>query len=114
MSEVSRVESSAVSVTVDPAGTKVCVSGRLDVSTVADVREVLHSAVDHGCGDLHVDLAGLELVDATGLGLLLGAHRRAGRAGRRLVLHAVPARVHRLLLATRLDRVLTVDDAAVA
>ena len=114
MSEVSRGESSEVSVTVDPEATKVSVRGRLDVTTVADVREVLHSAVDHGSGDLHVDLTDLELVDATGLGLLLGAHRRAGRAGRRLVLHAVPARVHRLLLATRLDRVLTLDAAEVA
>lgn len=107
-------EPSEVSVTVDPEGSKVCVRGRLDVTTVADVREVLHAAVDHGVGDLHVDLTHLELVDATGLGLLLGAHRRAGRLGRRLVLHAVPARVHRLLLATRLDRVLTLDDAEVA
>lgn len=107
-------ESSEVSVTVDADGTRVSVRGRLDVTTVADVRELLHSAVDHGVGDLHIDLTDLELVDATGLGLLLGAHRRAGRVGRRLVLHAVPARVHRLLLVTRLDRVLTLDDAAVA
>lgn len=107
-------ESSEVSVTVDPDGTKVSVRGRLDVTTVADVRELLHSAVDHGVGDLRIDLTDLELVDATGLGLLLGAHRRAGRLGRRLVLHAVPTRVHRLLLVTRLDRVLTLDDAEVA
>lgn len=103
-----------VEVSVDPECTQVSVRGRLDVSTVADVREVLHAAVDHGAGDLHCDLTDLELVDATGLGLLLGTHRRAGRAGRRLVLHAVPPRVHRLLLATRLDRVLTLEDVAVA
>ena len=106
--------SDEVQVSVDPECTQVAVRGRLDVSTVADVRDLLHAAVDHGTGDLHCDLTDLELVDATGLGLLLGTHRRAGRAGRRLVLHAVPPRVHRLLLATRLDRVLTLDDAEVA
>ncbi|MDQ1687745.1 MAG: hypothetical protein QOK42_720 [Frankiaceae bacterium] len=106
--------SSEVEVSVDPECTQISVRGRLDVSTVADVRELLHAAVDHGVGDLHCDLTDLELVDATGLGLLLGTHRRAGRVGRRLVLHAVPPRVHRLLLATRLDRVLTLDAAEVA
>jgi anti-anti-sigma factor len=107
-------ESTEVEVSVDPECTRISVRGRLDVSTVADVRELMHTAVDHGTGDLHCDLTDLELVDATGLGLLLGTHRRAGRAGRRLVLHAVPPRVHRLLLATRLDRVLTLDAADVA
>ena len=45
-------------------------------------------------------------VDATGLGVLVGAHRRARRAGRTLVLRDVPAPVARLLLLSRLDRVL--------
>jgi anti-anti-sigma factor len=58
-----------------------------------------------------VDLAGLELLDATGLGVLVGAHRRARRDGRELVLRATPARVTRLLRALRLDRVLILEPA---
>ena len=42
----------------------------------------------------------------TGLGVLVGAHRRAQRAGRTLVLRDVPDPVGRLLFVTRLDRVL--------
>ncbi len=88
--------------------------GSLDVSTVADVRQALHSALDAGIGDLVVDLADVLLLDATGLGVLVGAHRRAGRCGRRLVLRRVPARIERLLVATRLHRVLWVQRAPVA
>lgn len=93
------------------AGQVVALSGRLDVHSVADVRLALHSALDAGSGRLVVDLGGVELLDATGLGVLVGAHRRAGRAGRVLVLFDVPPRLGRLLIATRLDRVLVVERA---
>lgn len=81
-------------------------AGRLDTRVAADVRLVLADAVDQGAGDVEVDLAAVTGVDAAGLGVLLGAHRRAGRAGRRLVLLDVPPPVERMLLLTRLDRVL--------
>ena len=91
------------------SGCHLAVSGRLGAASVADVRLALAEAIDNGVGDLVVDLEGVELVDATGLGVLVGAHRRADRVGRRLVLQSVPARIERLLLATRLHRVLIVD-----
>ncbi|MGZ6793965.1 MAG: STAS domain-containing protein [Mycobacteriales bacterium] len=81
-------------------------TGRLDVHAAADVRLALAEAVDSGDGELVLDLAALEAVDATGLGVLVGAHRRAQRAGRTLVLEDVPDGVGRILLVTRLDRVL--------
>ena len=90
-------------------GCHLAVTGRLGAASVADVRLALADAIDNGVGDLVVDLEGVELVDATGLGVLVGAHRRADRVGRRLVLQSVPARMERLLLATRLHRVLIVD-----
>lgn len=87
-------------------GSLVALSGRLDVHAAADVRNELAAAVDQGSGELVVHLGALEAVDATGLGVLVGAHRRAQRAGRTLVLQDVPPVVGRLLLVTRLDRVL--------
>ncbi len=88
-------------------------SGRLDRHSVADVRQALHAAVDAGSGDLVVDLADLEVSDASGLGLLVSAHRRAGRLGRRVVLRNAPPPVLRLLTATKLHRILTVDSQRV-
>ena len=93
---------------------EVVLSGRLDVSCVAAVREALHEAIDLGAGDVVVDLAAVELVDATGLGVLLGADRRAKQAGRRIVLRGASPRVRRILRVTRLHRVLTLDHAAPA
>ncbi|GLW05097.1 anti-sigma factor antagonist [Microtetraspora sp. NBRC 13810] len=99
-----------------PGSQVVTVGHRLDAGTSARVRPHLHRAVDAGHGDLVVDLAGLETIDATGLGVLVGTHRRAGAAGRRLVLRHVPPRIMRVLAVTRLNRVLVVEpsEAAVA
>jgi anti-anti-sigma factor len=93
-------------------GEMVALGGRLGATTVADVRNALAAQIEQGVGDLVVDLDAVELVDATGLGVLVGAHRRADRAGRRLVLQRVPERVDRLLVATRLHRVLCIDRRA--
>ena len=99
---------------VEMPGRVVSLTGRLDVLSVAEARAVLHAAVDGGSGDLIVDLSALELLDATGLGVLVGTHRRAARAGRRLVLRDVPPRINRLLVRTRLYRVLNVETRPVA
>ena len=87
-------------------GDLVSLTGRLDVHIATDVRLALATAVDAGSGELVLDLAALEAVDATGLGVLVGAHRHAQRVGRSLVLEDVPDAVGRLLFLTRLDKVL--------
>lgn len=93
-------------------GSLVVLRGRLDVSTVGDVRNALQEALSHGLGDLLVDVADVEVADATGLGVLVGAHRRAERIDRHLILRGVPPRLDRLLRATRLHRILTVEALA--
>jgi anti-anti-sigma factor len=95
-------------------GCSLALAGRLGSTTVGDVRLALSEAIESGVDDLLVDLGEVELVDATGLGVLVGGHRRAERAGRRLVLRNVPERIERLLLATRLHRVLAVERPAAA
>jgi anti-anti-sigma regulatory factor len=81
-------------------GRLLALSGRLDVHVAADARLELAQAVDEGEGDLVLDLTALEA------GRVDGAHRRAGRSGRTLVLRDTPPAVDRLLRRTRLDRVL--------
>lgn len=93
-------------------GRELALSGRLDVHAATDARLELAHAVDAGEGDLVLDLIALEAVDPTGLGVLVGAHRRAVRVGRTLVLRDTPPAVGRLLRRTRLDRVLRQSSSA--
>jgi anti-sigma B factor antagonist len=91
-------------------GQRIRIVGSIDAASVGGVRAGLHDAVDLGTGELIVELGGLELGDATGLGALLGAHRRANRAGRTMVLTDVPIALQRILAYTRLGRVLAIRD----
>src|ERR1700712_388073 len=91
-------------------------SGRVDVTAVADFRSILQEAVDSAAllglvpdAVMRIDVAGLELVDAAGLGVLVAMPRRAGRAGLRLALRNVPDPLSRLLFISRLYRVLSVE-----
>ena len=104
----------AIAVEVETPGTVISLTGRLAAATVAEVRAQLVAALEAGDGDLLVDLEGVELVDASGLGVLVGAHRLATRMERRLVLRSVPPRIERLLAATHLNRVLAFDETACA
>jgi anti-anti-sigma factor len=96
-------------VTVEAAASEVVLSGRLDVHTVHDARAAVHAALDSGVGDLVVNLRDVEMLDATGLGMLVAVHRRAGRSGRRLILREAGPQLLRLLRVSRLHRILTVE-----
>ncbi|MEU7580073.1 STAS domain-containing protein [Streptomyces sp. NPDC041068] len=84
-------------------------TGELDVAAAKDVRDVVHSALNDGTGDLVLNLRGVTFCDASGLGVIMGAHRRAARLGRRLILQDVPRSLERLFVATRLDRILEIE-----
>jgi anti-anti-sigma factor len=96
-------------------GQRIALAGRVDATTAAAVRDVLHGALLDGTGELVVDMSGVEALDAVGLGVLMGTHRRAIAAGRSLVLAGCQPRIARLLRAIRLHRVLQMSgDAAAA
>lgn len=93
-------------------GLRLRIAGCVNASGVGEVRAGLREAVDRGCGDLVVDMTDFELGDATGLGALVGAHRRASRAGRTLVLSNGSPALLRVLRYTRLIRVLRITETA--
>ena len=82
--------------------------GSLDFETAPSLRAALLEAADEGKHDIVVDLSHLEFLDSSGLGALIGAHKRAlEHAGRlRLIISAGP--IARLLTITGLMDVLAV------
>jgi anti-anti-sigma factor len=107
---ISTIGALPVEVSATHTGQEVAITGRIDVHTVPDVRLLLHGIIDTGCGDVHLRLAGAEIGDATGLGVLVEAYNRARRAGRRLAVIDMTERTGRLLRASRLDRALVLRD----
>ncbi|MEP6798545.1 MAG: STAS domain-containing protein [Lapillicoccus sp.] len=88
--------------TMTAAGQQAAIEGRLDARSLGDVRDALHAALAEGQGDLMLHLDRAHIGDRAALGLLLECHRRAQRAGRRLVLGDLSPQAERLLRAARL------------
>ncbi len=78
----------------------------LDAEAVPKVRLLLQDAVELRPAHLVVDLAGCEVLDAAGIDLLVGVHRRIWAAGGRLTLRGLSPRLHRMIKLARADRVL--------
>ncbi|MDQ2812121.1 MAG: STAS domain-containing protein [Actinomycetota bacterium] len=79
------------------------VTGEIDFSTVAPLRERLFELANSG-GTLIIDLNRVTFIDSAGLGVLVGTARRAAEHGGSL--HAVCAQpqTRRLLWMTGVDR----------
>jgi anti-sigma B factor antagonist len=82
--------------------------GSLDLATAPTVRAALTEAAEQECHDLTVDLTPLEFLDSTGLGVLIGAHRRAAERGASFKLIVSDGPISRLLNITGLITVFAV------
>lgn len=87
--------------------------GELDVATADAFRRAVDQELDRGkVRDLHVHMAGVSLMDSTGLGVLLGRYRRIRRLGGRLVLVSPTPTVRQVVHLSGLHRVLEIRDDA--
>jgi anti-sigma B factor antagonist len=93
----------------DRNASEIHVEGRIGVDTVGALRATLYDAVDRAQGDVVLVLRDADIADATGLGLLVGVHRRAAGSGKRLRLRDVSPRIAAALRTTGLRQVLTVE-----
>jgi anti-sigma B factor antagonist len=105
-----------IDVQAAPSGAQVfALHGSLDIATSPTVRAALLDAAERGQRELIIDLTRLEFLDSTGLGALIGAHKRAKEGGGRVSLVVQEGQILRLLRITGLLGVFpvysTLDDA---
>lgn len=76
--------------------------GEIDLATRAAFRAALTAGLDRQPSLLVVDLAGVSVLGAGGLGVLVGIANRAARAGIPIMIIGARPRVYRLFALTRL------------
>ena len=108
-----------IDVTTTPGGAVqlFALGGSLDIATSPTLRVALMDAADRGVHDIVVDLTHLEFLDSTGLGALIGAHKRAAEHDGSVRLVAHEGQILRLLRITGLLDVFAVYptvDAAIS
>lgn len=89
--------------------------GEIDLYTAPKLKEQLTALVERGRERLVVNLDGVEFMDSTGLGVLIGGLKRCREREGELALAAPRETVQKVLRITGLDRVFavhgTVDEA---
>ena len=105
--ELDRNRPLRVAVRSDASTGTAALSGELDISGVAGLREALDELHRRGHRRVELDLSDLDFLDAAGLGELVRADRRFRDSGAELVLTGLRPAQRRLLEITGLDRVLT-------
>ena len=80
-----------------PDGLVVHARGEVDASTASQFADALSKAADTPEGDLIVDLSRVEFMDVKGFAALLNAHRKAGDAGRKMIVVCPSGQVRRML-----------------
>jgi anti-sigma B factor antagonist len=78
------------------------------VEDSASVREKLIALLDEGVYNLTLDLAGLDYVDSSGLGVLISIHKRCLQKGGKMTITGLRGMVEELFKLTRLDLVFNV------
>jgi anti-sigma B factor antagonist len=71
----------------------------------------LLSAINSSRGELIIDLAGVEMVDSVGIGVIISAHNTLHQSGRKLEVINVTKDVYSLFTTMRLNRRFTVEPA---
>lgn len=94
------------------------IGGEIDVYTAPRLRARLVELADAGQNRIVIDLARVEFLDSTGLGVLVGAHRRLRSGEGSLGLVCPYERLLKIFRITGLDSVFaihsSVDDAVAA
>lgn len=105
-----------LSIRIDENGTRrtVTLEGSCDLATAPRLRQSLHGLFPPEVDEVVLDVGGLEFIDSTGLGVVLGAMRRLREGGGSLSIAGAKGIVRRVLEITDLDKVIPLVDGASA
>lgn len=85
--------------------------GPIDVSRAMELRDLLGSQIDSSSARVLVDLSDVNLIDSSGIGILVTAHRRADGQGARFGLAGATGTVARVFEMTRTNKLLSLYDS---
>jgi anti-anti-sigma factor len=93
-------------------------TGPVDVSGAMALRDLLGQQIDSPAARVLLDLTDVTLIDSSGIGILVTAHRRADGQGARFGLAGASGTVARVFEMTRTNKLLsiyeTVDEGVAA
>jgi anti-sigma B factor antagonist len=97
-----------ISVRDDDGTANVTVEGEVDVATAPALRDELYRLIEQGASQIVVDLSGMDFIDSTGLGVLVGALKRAREGGGGIELRGLRPSARKVFEITGLSTAFTI------
>jgi anti-sigma B factor antagonist len=90
--------------------TKISLSGEVDIYTSQDLKDKLYSIIDSRKLDIKIDCSGLDYIDSTGLGIFVGALKRAKQYDKKIYILNLKSNIRKLFMITGLDKVFVIGE----
>ena len=90
----------------------VCPAGDVVAPLVPELRAALRAALAKGAREVTIDFSSVEMVDSTGLGLLISAHNSITKAGGKLAVVNVSKEILDLFRSMRIHQHFSVSSGA--
>lgn len=87
-------------------------SGELDLNSVPDVRRSIRGLIDEGLVNFIIDLSGLDFIDSSGLGVLVGGLARVREKQGEIKIACSNKRILRIFEMTRLTQLFEIYPTA--
>jgi len=86
------------------------ISGEVDIYTSQKLKEKLYSVIDSIQLDLKIDCKELNYIDSTGLGIFVGALKKAKQYGKNIFLVNLKENIKKLFTITGLDKLFIIEE----
>jgi anti-sigma B factor antagonist len=103
-------EGFALSIEPTTDGGVVSVQGEVDVYTSPALRERLYRLIDDGATRVIIDLGGMDFIDSSGLGVLVGALKRIREHSGEIELRRLKPSARKIFDVTGLTQVFAIAD----
>ncbi|NLI59008.1 MAG: STAS domain-containing protein [Clostridium sp.] len=88
---------------------KVTLSGEVDIYTSQELKENLYRVVETNKKDLIIDCKELNYIDSTGLGIFVGALKKAKQYEKKITITNLKDNIKKLFIITGLDKIFEVE-----
>jgi anti-sigma B factor antagonist len=87
----------------------ITLSGEIDIFNSNDMKTRIAALLDEKGADIFIDCKGLDYIDSTGLGALVGVLKNVKALGKEMHLMSVKTNILKLFRITNLDKVLVIE-----
>ncbi|MBM7615599.1 STAS domain-containing protein [Alkaliphilus hydrothermalis] len=88
---------------------KIDLIGEVDIYTAGQLKEAFIKIIEERKESIKINAEGLEYIDSTGLGVLIGALKRLKQENKDIIIYNVKASIKKLLNITGLDKIFIIE-----